>query len=899
MSFEKCVQDMVQRKDISQDYADLVMERFGDDLARGTPRAQARSRAAKAIEAYKALQYRQALLQAPVSRTNDAHLTRYRGLRKGPTGQVMHAPIDAAYGLFEDFGYAGTINARGQMEAARGIANSMMTDAFKKFERSGLGGGRKNRGQAGDLQRAMFGESATPEMQELAKGVLDACDYLRRTFNDLSGDTIPKLDYWGGPQMYDRHAVEFIGRAKTVAEAKDNFANLFDTRLNWAKMRDPLTAELYGNQTPSDRERRRILDRAWENIVTGGARDDDPKMAPGHRRSLANSRSDHRFFVFRDAQAKDEVARQVGFVDVLSNVDAYINSLSTDIGLMRVFGPNVVGEISRIKDFIRTEGERLTRGQPTLLEGVKRGDPVRNAVARADKTIDGYYQQFKGANVNENWLSLSGSVLRNVGTSALMGSAIINHVAQNPFIQVLGRHMGGVPLYKTIPEILSAFKGASREEITRAGLDLEQASFQLLHYARDLRGLRRIERSSRWLPDRTIHLSGLHAVIKANKDAFRRGMMSMLGDLHDKPWDAIPEKVKRKMEGYGIDERQWQLMQMAEVYQPDLRSAPWLRFKEVMDLGRDNPAGVLSLYPAEDMFDSEGNDYAHSEEGKAEASRISNGVAMNLLAYIQGETEVAVPSHSMRMNSWMRGGADPTTIWGQLRISSTMFKGYLGSYMLTQFLGIQHAASRSKLGAASYFATAMIGATIFGIIVLCFKAMENGKDIPELDLTTPEGLGTLAKAMVTGYAFGWVGDYLTQKIDSWGHGPLEALAGPAAGTVFETGRLAVDVMLAGKAALVGERKRGEAYTKVVRDLDQLGRYSTPIISNLWYAKAAFDRDVIDVLHWLAAPWDHKQARDQEKALQKSTGQHFYWNPWELAPSRPPGLTHRGQSIPIL
>lgn len=902
MSFESCIREAVFRNEITQEDADNIIGIFKDDLMRGMARPAARAKASRRLREAGEWKHAQAVLQMAASEKNDRHLSTHLDHRG------RHDPIGGAYGLFEDFGYSGETNVRGYAEAALGVMRAKAADAMEKFRRKtlvgdmSLAGGRKNVAQMGDLQRALSGEPSSPEMQELAGGLLEAADYGRRLFNDLSGETIPKLEIWGGPQSYDRHAVEFIMGAKTAAEAKENLANLFDPRLDWSRMRDPIGGQLYGADVPSDHERRRIMNAAWENIVTGGVGDDRPNLTQGAKRAIANSRSDHRFFVYKNAQARMEVAKEVGYGDTISGFDHYFRSIANDIGMMKVFGPNPAAEVRRIKELVRHEGDMLKRGRPSLLADKYTRKNVMDAVHKFESMMDAYYEQFRGDGLEDNGIALSGAIIRNWSLGALMGSASLIHVAINPGLQVFGRYMGGVPLWTTLPQLAASFSKMSKAEIIRAGLDVEQASHDLHQLAKSLTGLRRWERMSRWLPDRVVHLSGLETVVRVNKSAFRRGMMSMLADLQDKTWGDLPERVQSKMKGYGITSVDWELIRMADLYEPAPGSAKWLRWKEIGNVGTARPRDVLSLYGHDDLFDKKGDDLAGSDEGRDKAAKIAMDVALKMLAYIQGETEVAVPSHSIGMRAAMsqlepKGKGYGAQALRQIVLSGMQFKGYLSSFLLTQALGIQHELTRGKFKGATYAASLAIVLTILGVAVVILKNLANGKDVPSLDLRTKEGLETLAQGFVTGGATGWVGDFLANSSDGWGHGPLEAIAGPAAGTTIRAAHLlGLLAEMGWEHSPWGKPKRGARTTaqqKLAESALGMLQYQTPLLSSLWYGRAAFDRMVVDQLRHLADPDHNNYFKGQTNRLLKGRGQKFWWRPGQTLPDRWPALSGRG------
>lgn len=796
--------------------------------------------------------------------------------------------IQAIYGLFEDFGYSGHPSVRFLAEALTARTNAKIAEALEHFGRKtffsngvpGLVGGRKNRADMVELQRALFGEKTTPDMQRLAKEMLDGADEQRQLFNEKAGDTIPYLKDWGGPQSHNATAVYRAGGAKNPLQARANWIAYIDPLLDWTKMRDAQTGDLYA-RPPAQAERERILGEVWVDIVSDGNLKVPPTMGKATGASVANSRSDSRFFVFKDADSKIQYNKMYGEGDLLSQWAGHVRLMARDTALMTVFGPNPAAMVEWATQGMEKEMEKYKVGRPALVEGYKYDvNHLNIKAANAREAIAAYYQQFRGSNYDQGKIALAGTILKNVAMGALLGSSSIPHVVSNPFIQMTARYYGGVPIFRAIPQILKSFTVATKAEMLRSGLDLENGAYSLGENARYITTMQKWANASRWFPDRVSAWSGLHPFVEANRASMRRDIVAMFADLHGTDWPQLPRAVLTKMKGYGITESDWKIAQAAQLYRPTIGMAPWLR---PTDIESAPLAGVKAALGDPNMSDTA-------------ARSAARWTAAKFGGYIMGETEVAVPSHSMRSRTFIVGNSNPNTMWGFLRHSAGLFKGFIGSFMITQLMANAEQATRGprflnprvfgRRFSLPHAAFIWIAMTVLGTLSFNLKQMAAGKESPSLDPTTPEGRKTWLHGMLTGGAFGWMGDFLASDQSSYGRGPLESLAGAPASAVIDMFQTGVDAFTAAttKRATSGHLTAKE---KAIEGVFRAARSMTPALSTLWYARAAYNRMVLDQLQQMADPNGHAAMRMSEDRLFKESNQRFWWRPGQFLPREYP------------
>lgn len=870
MSFTSCVRDAQARGEISNEDADAMLERYADLLKRMPP-LRARDELSRLLAVAGAEKQRRDLLGAKAKDQLLKDVMAYRT----PSGQ--HDMVEAMYSLWEGFGHAGYAGVKQLHEAYLGLMHVKMADVLNAYQRTAISGARRETVSMAELRKASFGEKADPKARALYQSFADTAEWARQKRNELGGAT-PKREDWGLPQSHNEAAVARAFNAKTPAEVRSNWTKYINERLDWSKMYDNATGELFSPDMPQARKEA-ILGHVFNTIVTGGEINMRPSLGLNGRGSIATQKTDHRFLVFKDANSATEYNREFGTGDEFSQMMEHLHSMASDLAIMHRFGPNPAGMVEYTKQMLRLEAARAEIGETHRLRKVTDKN-ARTKVEQANNILDGFFEQFRGDRPARNALALAGTIARNWVTGALLGSSAIPHATSNWLIQSFARHAGGIPAARVIPQLLRAFRHDSHEEMLRAGLDVENGLFSVGTGARQLGKWQKIANWSRWLPDRTTHWFGLTPIVEANKGSFFRGMMAHLADLQKTDWANLPERIKSKMHGYGLHERDWRVMQTAQLHTPAVGSAPWLRPIEVMDPGASQD-GVRH----EQILHAYGRTSLDPTRDAQEAARIAEDVGLKMLTYMHGEREIAVPASSMRANARVKGTSDAGTWWGQFRRSFSLFKGFVGSYMVSQIHTIVAESARGRWRGARYAAALSLAMTIAGMVALQLKQARSGKDFLPMNPLTKTGLVTWLRAYLTSASFGIFGDFLASEHSSFGVGPLETMAGPVAEWPLSAAEGAIDEV---KNRFAGTTREPLAVT-VANSAIKFARGNTPFLSTGWPVQAAYNRLLDQVTRSFDRNAVHKQ-KLQEEHLRKDTGQGYSWAPGQMAPSRLPILT---------
>ena len=603
--FESCIHDAVFRGEIEKEDADEVLEQFAADMVRGFTRGEAKQRAADALR----VRGNQKVLNITAMDGITKHLAEHKDVHGRPDG------IEAGKSLWEDFGWGGHENVRSLAEANATQTFAKAAEALDFFRRGALprgkavlGGGRMNKGKIGELLKAAYGEPGVdPQIQKFAEDILAACNDQRLLRNRLSGEEVPMLRGWW-PRTYNENAIYNMGTEGMLAgqhnstEALKRFRDLFDPELDWPRMYDPYTKKVFGKMPP-EAYRMEILKKAKENMTVGKEREPvSYRIGTG-----GFSRDYHRYFLFKNAEAEMRVMRQVGDGDLLSSFIEHTMAMANENGLLKVFGPNVSGNIEFTKQSIMEDAkkraketdETLPQDKSKFMQKYSSGN-VMDKAAFGNLVIDGFYSQYRGDGINPTPLALTARILEENAYGALMGSAVVTHIAANPMIQMQVRHLAGVPVMRTIPRLIQAFGPNARKEMLRSSISMQEGARVVAQSAKMDRTLSKMAKWWQWWPDRVVHHSFLSAFLNAFRRSYAFDHAAMIADLKKYDWANIPQRQKDMMQGYGLREPDWKLIQMSENYQPLIWSAPWQRADEVMDVALRNPRAVLDLFGRDD-----------------------------------------------------------------------------------------------------------------------------------------------------------------------------------------------------------------------------------------------------------------------------------------------------------
>lgn len=592
-------------------------------------------------------------------------------------------------------------------------------------------------------------------------------------------------------------------------------------------MRDPDTG---GRMTPQRLEE--IIHGAYQAIRSGGLIGEaiDPFTKPG---KLANARSFPRVFVFKDGDAWLRYDAKYGAGNPFNAIMAEIRGRAEDIAAMERFGPDPDATVRWLLDSADRMEAQSAKPVPGAVTGASGGR----------HQAEHLWRYLKGENyapvLAEGWMEKPSFYLlrglqgtRDLLTAALLGSSPISAIS-DVNTQIMARKFNGLPTTKVLLSYLRQLNPASaadRRRAIRLGLGMRDASRSLLGLSRYI-GETHGPSFTSVIADDVLRLSGLNKLTEAGQRAFGLDLLGELAEHRGAALGDVPPAIRGAMERYGITARDWDAIRAAE---PDrVKSAEWI-----------NPTAIAD-----------------------------GGAADRLMDMVLGETSAAVQENSPSATAIILQGTRPGTVGGELLRNSLQFKGFAVSLMLEQGRRI---ASLGPYRGGAYAAQFFVGMTLFGAASIQLREIAKGRDPRPMDEP-----GFWVNAMLQGGGLGVFGDLIGAVTGD----RIDSIAGFIGGPFYG---LAKDIKGAVKTALPAEHKDGSTREgNPGAALLKLSKRYTPG-GNLWYLRAAFEREVLDRLSEQLDP-EYATHREQVAQWARDNRQDYWWEPGDRVPQRGPEL----------
>lgn len=767
---------------------------------------------------------RQRYLDALTKRAMNRLAREWNAFRNGSgerdAGEFLQAVLD-----YQGQGSGLTRSVDGLRKAIIAASLSEMEALLHHF-RAGTAGRRVNKADLDNFVKEMFGEDTKdPAAKALAQATAPVLEKLRQRFNHAGGQ-IGKLDRWGLPQAHDALAMRrwIHANGGKVAGRAALKQRLYDS-LDVTRMRD-----VHTGKPMSAREVWDALDSVIEDMLTDGWATRTPSRQPATPGMLANQRADHRFLIFKDGETWLAWQREFGQGDPVQAVVAHVERMARDIAAMEILGPNPDASIEWLKQKALHEAGKAAVGNPAALPKriLDRKDPgayVAGKVKRMDE-MWGNYTGAVNVPVNES-LARKGAFLRNLLTSATLGSAIVSALPTDPVFQAFARHFAGTGHAQMVRMLARQTKNP--REAAQLGLIMDHALATFTDEAKHARELAGGNRSA-VLAGQVLAVSGLTPWTRGGRQVFGMGMLADLGNLSAIEWADLPPVWKRTLTRYGLEGPEWSAIRAA---------AP-------------TTDGFLSI---ENVRAAYGNELA---------DRVTHMILQ--------ETEYAVPSGSLRSRSFMRGTDRAGTLMGELRQSGRMFLSFSATLPMLYGYRLAHQLRNPSIGAkaqgALYFAALAGTLMAGGAIALQLKNLRDGKDLQ--DMADPK---FWQAAFLQGGGLGIYGDFIFGNLNRMDRSLGETIAGPAVGFLSDA-----------QEATLGELQKEDP--NLARTVGQLILGNVPG-SSLWYLKGAYDRWIEDGYAYLVDPKAEERLRRRAQDLRRSTGQGFWWARGTASPQRGP------------
>ena len=734
-------------------------------------------------------------------------------------------------------------SVEGRYRAIRGRADAKMASVIERFETK-TGFDKPGRADLYNLVREAFGEDTGDNAAKmLASAWAETAEHLRLQFN-AAGGSIGKIEGWGMPQSHDSHSVREAGRSTWVSRVMP--------ALDRAKMIDDVTGQPF-----TDASLARVLGDVWQSIATHGMNGPMKQSRIGLS-ALAKRRADSRFLVFKSADAWMDYQRAFGDADPFSTMLGHVDELSRDIAQMQILGPNPAAQWEWLVKAAKREAANEEAA------GAKGAGDAAEGYATTAEAMMGHFTGELSRPVNSK-MAQWGASGRAMTTATMLGSAIISDVPTAPVFGAYARTFVGLSRTGDLGRLIALLNpadGSGRHTARRSGFIIEGASDGMIRATHDsLRMMSVGERVdggmnafARRIPVAIMRLQGMSAWDAGRKRSFQ---MEFMGALHDRRGKTLADLVAGDgedkafagwLKARGFTETDWATIRAAPVWEPK----PGAQFLRPMDVA-DEP------------------------------------LAMRLAEAVDIETRMAVPQTTLWTRAKLLGETRPGTIAGEMRRSWAQFRSFslTASHLWVEEMSLRGQAKGMTplVGTSAGLAPMMLYLTIGGALSAQLREIAKGNDPKPMD----EPRFWMA-AMLQGGGLGVLTDFIYASESKNGKSSQAAAFGPAGQAIAD----AYD-LTAGNAVAVGEAvRKGEDFGEAVeganigRDAVNVGRKWTPG-ANLWWARAIWNRDVMDNLQRLVDPEADEDFARRSKALDRQNGQGQWWPNGAAMPERAPRM----------
>lgn len=849
---------------------------FSKIMDASTAKRLAREEVAKLLETEALHRKRVALLQLEATTRVREALSTHKNAR----GEVD--PAQAMIGHLEHYGLEGTpiaSSVEGRRKAILGQAHARLEEMIWAFRKTGVTGRRMNVAKMENVVRELFdGGSGDAAAKAFADAWTEVSENLRQRFN-RAGGAVGKLEKWGLPQVHDARAL----RKRGLAQWKADTLALLDP----AKMRHPISGQPMTTAQVAE-----SLDVVYRRIVTDGLVD-APAGAGGGRGALHKQHAEHRFLVFKNADAWMKYQKLYGTggaEGIFAAMMNHVNVMSRDIAAMEVLGPNPGLTLEAMIGFVRKEGANAGAGLPAIFPtkspvGLP-WNPETYAASKIQRARDMWAHMHGSANVPVNgFLANTLSAVRNITFATALGSATLSSVTDLGRQQIHRRFAG---VFKTahtgrdlraatnpmvvLSDVVQQFKSLNRREAVRAGLILESATHVLHESARYAGGFNG-PMWSQVFADRMLTWALLTPWTQANRHVFGLSIMAEVADNVGKRFAELDPGLQRLFGRYGMGAAEWDAIRQ---FTPSVMGDA-----DAFVRGRQPGADAFPKNPTPSTIRDAGKLMAGSQAGDAldpirylKATDIADErLAERYLEMILQETERAVPSGTVANKALWVGQNQPGTMRGELMRSVSMLKSY-GTITLMQDWGrmASEIAGGRPLRGARFMAAIAITSTLLGALAMQLKSLSRGED--PRPMNEPQFWGA---AMMQGGGMGIYGDYLFGSVNRFGGGFAGSLAGPVTSRASNLWNLTGGNLI---------QFANDEPTNFGRESVSFARMN---LSMPFYLRLAYERVLLDELQKVADPEAYQAFRRKASKLKSQFKTGYWWAPGETGPRRGPDL----------
>lgn len=548
-------------------------------------------------------------------------------------------------------------NIDNRSSAIEGQAHSLAADMLQNLHTTHLGWGQ-DRDTLLATVREIFGEATGNEKAaKSATAFSKAAEYLRERYN-RAGGFIPKRNDWGMPQVHDQVRVSKAGM--------DDWIEYTLPKLNREAM---VNAD---GRIMSDDELMQAMRESYKTISTDGQNKKVPGAFSGNGK-MANRHQDSRFLVFKDADSWIEYQESFGSPDFFNVMVGHIRSMSSEIAMLEVLGPNPNQAFKYLSDITENDGN------------MGMVNSVWNVVSGSADMIE----------VNRESLAKGTAFTRHLLMSAQLGGAAISSIT-DPVYGKMTRAFNGLPIVKSIQHTVGQLNPADESDRAFAahlGMVMDGWSSQALVGSRFSGEMDPAGKASK-ISETLFRASGLTAWTQGQRNSFGLDFQWHLARQMGNPLSSVESKFQGMMRRYGITDDDWEIM----------RSVPL------------EEHGGTSYFRPQNMHDLD-----------LPTETVDNLVT-KILEAMNTEMDFAVPTPDARVRAiqtW--GGQKRGSVGGEVSRMTMMYK----SFSMTQFMTHMYRNGPKFVGVYALRLGIMLSA--MGALSIQMKEISRGREPRQMD----------------------------------------------------------------------------------------------------------------------------------------------------------------------
>ncbi|MEG1094786.1 MAG: hypothetical protein RSE08_06680, partial [Lactococcus sp.] len=621
---------------------------------------------------------------------------------------------------------------------------------------------------------------------------------MRQRFNRSGGD-IGKLDDWGLPQTHNLEKIAVAGKQAWVDKAE----GLIDTSKYVHE-----DGSYYSQQ-----EIRELLEYSFDTLTSNGANKTEVgRQSFGGNSKVTSRHSESRVLHFKDADAWMDYQSEYGGMQFVDLVEAHVSGLSKDIALAENLGSNPKGSMRILMDAAEKKD---------WLNGLN-----VDATGKSRKRAQMMFDEFMGQNTPESQILANlGLAYRSINVASMLGGTTLSSITDQAMVAKTAS-VHNIAYRKTFGELVSHLNPANKEDRKLAhslGLATQEMLGSIARWADD--GLtsvhgksETIARSSSSLATQVLRVSGLNALTAASKVGFTKILMDKYGTLtRTKDWNDLDALDRELLQGTGLSERAWQVMQLAD---------------PVVDRNGNQLMSARSIYEIPD----------NKLTAFGDPKKVKDEIASQFQAHLLDEQGMAVIEAGLRERTMLQIG-QKGTIGGEIWRSMTQFKSFPAAFLMRH--GSRAMSLDKGISKAAYLASLFAMTTALGGLVWQLKEIAAGNDPQTMwDSDDPQkAINFFTRSAVQGGGLSFIGDILVAGQDPTGRGLDSFMVGPFGNDVKTVAGLTV-----GNFTQYYQDKDTNAANEAFKAL----KGKVPA-QNLWYTKAATNRMVFDEIQDMIAP----------------------------------------------